>query len=198
MTTPKEKAPSTRKPNQRKVATKEAELEKDVEVVEVAKAPEIQPTKRAKRVEIDRNEMIECRSATNGKLIYVSNRTSEKYLWDDFNAVVFIDMGELLTMKSSQPAFFNDVLIVLDDEDAVEYLGLKKLYETVFKLDDLDAFFDQPINELAEILPKLPKGLQKTVSTRARKLVENGRLDSLSKIKLIEEKLGVDLQLFMK
>lgn len=198
--------------SRRKNSAKSKEVEsksleaKEAKIVETAEAPKEKtpdvvtekPVVRQKRKEIDRNELIACRSTTNGRLIYRSPRSNEKFTWSEFGSVEYIEMGELLTMKSSYPKFLNDVQLVIDDEEAAEYLGLNKIYDEMLQVDDLDSLFDKTNDELAVILPKLPNGLKKAVSSRARALVEEDALDSISKIKLIEQELGVDLQLFIK
>ncbi len=151
---------------------------------------------RKKRIEIDRNEMIPCRSVTNGALIYISDRTRARYLWREYGTVLYIDMGELLDMRASQPVFLNDVLFVIDDEEAAEYLGLTRKYESLGGLDDLDAFFKQSYDELREVIPKLPKGIKHTLATRARQLIENKELANANIIDLLEKHLNVELWMF--
>lgn len=194
---------TTKKPTTRKrtnSTTKKVEPKKEVEsTIEEVEATPAKP-QRQKRKEIDRNELIACRSSVNGRLIYISPRSKEKFIWDDFGAVEYVEMGELMTMKSSHPKFLKDVQLIIDDEEAAEYLGMTKIYDEMAQLDDLDDlddFFDKEPDEIAELLPKLPEGLKKAVGTRARALVEEGLLDRISKIRLIEQELGVDLQLFI-
>lgn len=172
-------------------ATQEAPVEQAEEKVE-------SKPKRQKRVEIDRNEMIATRSSVNGLLIYISPRSKEKYTWDDFGSVEYMEMGELMTMKSSSPKFLKDAQLIIDDEEAAEYLGLTKVYENLIDLDDLNDFFDKSTDEIAKVLPKLPEGLKRAIATRARALAEDGTLDSLGKIKIIEQELDVDIQMFIK
>lgn len=189
---------STRKPAANKKAEEKVEV-KDVAEEKVAeKEVEKTPTKpaRAKRIEIDKNELIVCRSTVSGRLIYKTSE-NQKIVWAEYNAEQELEMGELIRMKGAHPKFLNDILLVVDDEEAAEYLGLNKLYDELFEADDLDSLLTKENAELKEILSKLPKGLKKTISTHARKLVEEGTLDSLGKIRLIEQELGVDLQMFI-
>lgn len=186
---------TTRKPASSKATPKKEAVEK-LEKAEVeAVVVEAKPT-RAKRVEIDRNELIACRNAVYGELIYVSDQTRQKYLWDSYGRVQYLTMGELMIMQGSQPRFLTDVWLIIDDEEAARYLDLTKLYESLVEIEDLDAFFDLPIKKMEEILPKLPNGLKATVATRARKLVEEQKLDSGNKIRLLEEKLNIELKMF--
>lgn len=185
---------STRKPSANKKAEKKVE---DKEVIE-EKVLEKTPTKptRAKRIEIDKNELIACRSTVSGRLIY-RTRENEKIVWSDYGTERFLEMGELIRMNGEFSGFLKDILLVVDDEEAAEYLGLNKLYEELFELDNLDSLFNKPNKDLEELLPKLPNGQKKTLASHARKLVEEGTLDSLSKMRLIEQALGVDLQMFI-
>lgn len=191
------KETEVKKPTVKKVAPKavpKSTIPKE-DVVEDVVVEDTIP-KRKKKIEIDRNEMVACRSTTGGKLIYVSTRSGNKYVWRDYGAVEYIDVGELLTMKSSQPTFLEDVLFVIDDEEAATFLGLDETYENVFQLGDINSFLKKDAKELEEILPKLPAGLKATVAAKAREAMENGTLDSRSIIKLIEDKLDVSLQVF--
>lgn len=190
MTEKKEVKKPVRKPVAKKVE------EKAVKVVETVE--ETVPQKRTKRAEIDRNEMIPCRSATDGKLLYISDRTRARFVWANFGVTQYVEMGELLDMRASHPKFLDDVRLIVEDEDAVEYLGLTAKYESLDGFDDLDKFFDKTADELAEMVPKLPKGIKDSLASRARKLIEQGTLDSNNKIRILEESLKVDLKLFEK
>lgn len=178
----------TKKTAPKKVAPKgTVEVEAVEEVVE-------KPA-RATRKQIDTNALIPCRSTTHGGLTYISKRTAERVVWDDYSDVQDITMGELKNLYASSPAFINDVMFVIDDEEAVEALNLTKLYDTIFDIGNLEDFFDKEYNELETLLEKLPKGLKKTVASKAGEMVKDGTLDSRAKIKLVEEKLKVDLQI---
>lgn len=184
-TTTKKVAPAKKTTATKKTETKKAE-------------PKTTKPARSKRVVIDRNEMIACRSVTDGTLIYISDRTRARYLWSEFGVAQYIDMGELLDMRASQPKFLNNVQLVVDDEEAAEYLGLTSLYESLVDIDDLDSFYKKSDQELAEILPKLPLGIQQTVATHARKLIESNELSDLNTIRLLDRHLNVDLSKFIK
>ena len=177
----------------KKAPTSKSEV-KETEVVETTK----ETPKRAKRVEIDRNEMIPCRSVTDGVLIHISDRTRTRFLWSDYGVVQYVEMGELLDMRASHPKFLNDIQLVVEDDDAVEYLGLTEKYKSIVGFDDLEEFFEKDYDEISVILDKVPVGIKQSIASRARKMIEDGTLDSNNKIKLIEEKLKVDLKMFVE
>lgn len=196
------KEDKNKKPVARKTVPQKAKVAKDSEKKPVkddveTTVPEVkEEPKRKKKIEIDRDEMIACRSTTGGKLIYVSSRSKDKYVWRDYGSVEYIEMGELLTMKSSQPTFLENVRFVVDDDEAATFLGLDRIYENMIQLDDINNLFNKNATDLGEILSKLPAGLKATVASKAREALENGSLDSRSVIKVIEDKLDVSLQVF--
>lgn len=182
--TPKKEAPA-------KVEVKEAPIAEKTPVAPVE-------NKRVKRVEIDRNEMIPCRSTVHGDLIYISNRTKARFIWEEFGSTLHLEMGELQDMNGSQRKYLQDGYLVVDDLEAAESLGLSKLYESYAHIDNLDELFAMKAEDLLEILTKLPKGMKSTISTKARELVEEGTLETFGQIRAIEEALGIDLKGFAK
>ena len=168
----------------------------EVEVQEEVKVEAPKPVARAKkRLEINRDELIECRSAVSN-LIYVSKRTSEKFEWAEYGDVNYITLGELITMKSTQPRMLKEGWLIVDDEDAIEQLGLAKMYGNLFEVNDIDEFFDLDEQEMTRILTNMPRGFKNSLGNFARERLESGQLDSKSKVKLLEELLDVDLRIF--
>jgi len=190
-------------PVRKTTATKQAEAKQDEvikEVPEVTETKDEKPTskQRKQKLQIDRNELVPCRNATDGQLIYKSKKTSEIVTWSDYGDVEFIEVGELLTMKASQPKFLTDVWLVIDDEEVVEYLNLQEVYKNLADIDDIESLFAKSPTELREITVKLPKGLKETVATKARKMIESGDLYDTRKINVLEQTLNIDLKLFME
>ena len=108
----------------------------------------------------------------------------------------YLDFGELITMKASQPAFLTRPLIIVEDDDAVENLGLAKVYENIINPDDLDKFFNMSLNKMETVLEKSPKGIKKLIISKAREMIENNQLYDIRKIQLLEKTLKIDLQIF--
>lgn len=151
-----------------------------------------------RKKQIDLDMLVPCRNATDGRLIYKSRKTGLQTVWANHGDIEYMDVGELLTMKASQPKFLNEPWLIVEDENVVEYLGLKHLYQRLVDTDDLDSFFNKTHTEIAEILDRIPNGTKDAIATRARKLVEEGTLYDNRKIRILEEKLKIDLSLFEK
>ncbi len=191
------KTPPTRRTNTRAMKTVEEPVTKAIdEVIKTVEEPITQPVaKPKKRLEINRDDLIPCR-ATRQSLVYVSKRTSEKFEWSAYGDVQYITLGELITMKSTQPRMLKEGWLIVDDEEAIEQLGLAKMYGNLFEIDDIDEFFDLPESEIKRILMNMPRGFKNSIATFAREKIESGELDSNRKIKLLEDVLDVDLKIF--
>lgn len=184
-------------PAKKRGASKKTQTTKDsVEVEEKAdKKVEEQPKKRKSAPKIDLSEMIPVRSIVFGKLVYVSKKTGIKFIWENKGDEEYIEFGELMTMKASSPKFLKSPFLIVDDEDAVEKLGLTKMYEENSMVDDLDGFFALPLSEMEEKIEKFPKGFRDVITSTANQKIKSGELYDIRKIRFLEDKLKVDLEL---
>ena len=161
---------------------------------------ETKPTNRRKATVIDRNEMIPCRSMVNGKLTYISTRTGLMTVWSDYGIVEYVDYGELLTMRASQPKFLNKPWIIIEDEDVVNSIsGLKALYDQLSDIgEDLELFFQKKPQEIEKILNKLPNSTKALIASKAREMIDNGTLYDLRIINIIDKIMHTGLKDFIR
>ena len=138
------------------------------------------------------------RSVTYGGLTYISTKTRMTYRWNDYGSIVDVEFGELRNMLASNPRFLHEPYMIVEDDEAAEALRLTEIYSKMAMIDNLQDSFKKPFNEIEKILRNLPQGMKDTVASKARQMIENGKLDSLRIIKLIEKELNVDLQIFIK
>ncbi|AZV43720.1 hypothetical protein BAOM_3111 [Peribacillus asahii] len=186
-------AETTKRTTTRKKTTTPTKPVQTEEVVETVEVKEEKQVKRKKQVDLD--ILVSCRNVTDGLLVYVSKKTGLETIWSEYDAEEMLTVGELLTMKASQPKFLKEPWLIIDDEDVAEHLGLTKMYEDLVEIEDLDEFFESPVSEMEQVLTKLPKGLKETVSIRARKKIEDETLYDTRKIRLLEDKLKIDLSI---
>ena len=180
----------------KRTASSKNEMEITQENTNTVEVQQEKPIMRKKQIDLDM--LVPCRNVTDGRLVYKSRKTGLQTIWMSHGDIEYIDVGELLTMKASQPKFLNEPWLVIENDDVVEYLGLKHLYQRLVGTEDLDLFFNKTHTEMAEILDRIPNGTKDAIATRARKLVEEGTLYDNRKIRALEEKLKIDLSLFEK
>lgn len=145
--------------------------------------------------DIDPNQIIIVRNGHQGKLIYESPRTHERFKWESFGDEQEMELREIRNAKSSAKKFFINNWFMFDEEYAwvIDYLGLKQYYKNAISLEDFDEIFQKKPDEIKNIVSKLSQGQKKSVAYRARHLIANEEIDSHKVISALEKALNVDL-----
>lgn len=151
--------------------------------------------KRIIAKDIDIHQFIPVRNGFQGKLVYVSKRTGETFIWDEFGSEQEIELQELRNVKSSAKKFYQNNWFMFDADDkwVVDYLGVAQYYKYALGIDDFDNLFQKTPAEIEEIIPKLSDGQKRSVSYRAMQLIRDGEIDSNKVIAALERSLGVEL-----
>ncbi len=129
-----------------------------------------------------------------GMLSYKSKRNGTPLLFQSFGDSDNIPFGELQTMRSTQPAFFQNNWILIDDDEVIAALGVGKYYENSLKLDEFDTVFSKTSKQLTEILSKIPPAQKTVLFHMACEKVKNGEIDSKKKIEALEAAFGVSFE----
>ena len=77
--------------------------------------------------------------------------------------------------------------------EVIDYLNVGQYYKNALRYEDFDTLFDGDPADVERVLNGLSAGQKRTVSYRARALVAEGKIDSLSMIAAIERALAVKL-----
>lgn len=155
--------------------------------------------KRKIKRKIEPNELIECRSVTNSLMLsYVSPRTGLEINWSNYGDVEYVEYSELLAMKSKQNRFLMEPWIIIEDEDVIEALGLRKYYDNIIDVDNVEDFFHLPPEEIRQKIMKAPNGTKEVIISKAREMIENEALFDLRKINVLNEVLNIDLTMVQK
>lgn len=122
-------------------------------------------------------------------------KSSILYEWIDAGDVVEVEYQDLLAAIRSHNGYIMRPLFVIENADVIEhYPQIKKLYESLYSVGELeDVILDlDPASMKATIL-SLPEGAQTSISHLASKMVSDGRLDSVKKIKILDEIFDTDM-----
>ena len=144
---------------------------------------------------VDMNQYISVKNGFQGKLIYKSSRTGERFVWDEFGDEQDMELGELKNAKSSHKRFFCDNWFMFDKDDSwvIDFLGVRQFYKHALGLEDFDDVFKKSPAELKKIISELSNGQKKSLSYRASEMIASGEIDSRKTIAALEEALGVEL-----
>lgn len=162
------------------------------ELAQEAKSQDVAQTPKRK-TDIDRFEQIPVMNCTNGQVVFISKKTGAEYLWTNYGDVEYLEMQELISMRSGSRDFLHFPYLIVLDDNAVEYLGLTKMYKNLIDLENIENIFNLNLEEFKEIVEKAPKGLVHTIVSKAKLMHEQGTLDSVAKVKFLNQKFGTDI-----
>ena len=124
----------------------------------------------------------------------VYNSLGRYKVWKECGSAVMLSVEDLVDIESLQPTMFTDGYLTIDDKEITEALGLTEVKETIDKVKNLEEFLKSDIKEIDRVLDKLPTAIKENVITGAVNLVREDRIDSNRLIRLLENKLGIELQ----
>ena len=124
----------------------------------------------------------------------VYNSLGRYKVWKECGSTVMLSVEDLVDIESLQPTMFSDGYLTIDDEEITEALGLTEVKETIDKVKNLEEFLKSDIKEIDRVLDKLPTAIKENVITGAVNMVREDRIDSNRLIRLLENKLGIELQ----
>lgn len=143
--------------------------------------------------DVDPTQYITVRNGFQGKLIYKSRKTGEVFEWDAFGAEQEMELREVRSAKNTNKNFFINNWFMFDEDWIVDYLGVRQYYKYAIPVDQFDSIFTMKPDELEKTISELSVGQKKSVAYRAKELISDGKIDSLSVIHVIEKALNVEL-----
>lgn len=143
--------------------------------------------------DIDPEQYVTVRNGFQGRLVYVSKHTGERFVWDQFSAEQEMELRELKNAKNSYKKFFENNWFMFDEDWIVDYLGVQRFYRNAVRIEDFDEIFQKDAKTISEIISDMSDGQKKSVAYRARVLIADGAIDSNKAITALEESLGVEL-----
>lgn len=150
-------------------------------------------TSRPKNRKFDPTETFPCRSVCYGELILEGYKTKMIYTWANAGDYADVEFQDLQALQSRKSRFLTDPLFIIEDDELVEYWGsmLKPLYEKI-ENDNIEELLNLSPSELQNKLKTLPSGMKDSVKSMTAAKIMNGELDSINRIKVIDEVLGTD------
>lgn len=162
------------------------DIVRESEVVEEKKRPMIPK-------DIDPNQIVTVRNGFQGRLVYKSKRTGERFVWDSFGAEQDMEISELRNARNSNKKYFINNWFMFDEQWIVDYLGMGQYYKFAIKIEDFDKLFEHSASEVESMVSKMSDGQKKSVAYRAKQLIKDGKIDSHKVITTLEKCLGTEL-----
>ncbi len=144
------------------------------------------------------DEMIPCRSITYGELLLTGTKSKILYTWANYGDITEMEFQDLQALRSTRSSYLFKPRFIIEDTELVEQWNndLGKMYKDIIDVD-VEDMFRLPLNQFKSKLKKAPSGIQQAVKNVAGEKILNGTLDSLAKIRAIDEILDTDLKLYI-
>ncbi len=149
--------------------------------------------KKISAKDVDMTQYVVVRNGFQGRLIYKSPRTGERFIWDEFGAEQEMELRELRNARNSAKKFFINNWFMFDEDWIIDFLGVKQFYKNAVSVDDFDDIFSKPAAEIKTIIGDMSSGQKRSAAYRARQLIAAGEIDSNKAIAALEEALGTEL-----
>ena len=166
--------------------------------VEAESVTEVKPVVEAKpkKKKFDASEKIACRSVTDGILNMEGMKSKNLYTWREYGDIEYVEYADLVAEVRSKSSFLFNPWFIVDDDDFVnEQSQLKKFYTESYTVKELRNILQLPVAEMVATINALPSSAVNNMKSLAAAAISNGTLDSVKKIKALDEIFGTDLNL---
>lgn len=147
------------------------------------------------------DDTVPVRSITQGELLMPGRKSGILYRWAGAGDVEEVEYQDLYALKVRRSAYVYEPLFVIDDEELLadpKWKDVVALYQTMYDTEDISAILRLPVNQFKKVLKQVPKGLLNSIKVEVATQIENGKFDSINKIKAIDELCGTDLLCLIK
>lgn len=158
------------------------------------------------KIKLDDTVSLLVNSNVFGELIYRNLKTGDEYRWKNMGDVQSLYVSDIRAMKFSQKRFLEENWLLIsgfenpDEEqetlkiqDIYEALQISQYYKPALTKEDLDRIFTWSKEEVRQKLSNLSPTMKETIIIRANELIQEGTLDSISKVHVLEEVLNTEL-----
>lgn len=176
------KSKATKTVAEEKTSTVDVETNTEVNVSKTVAA-------KANKKIYEPSDGIPCKSITSGSLFMEGLKSHIVYEWVDNGDTVEVEYQDLIAAIRSNNGYIIKPFFVIEDEELVsQFPQLKKIYETLYSVGDLRTVLtDLNPSDMKATILSLPSGAQESIKHIASQMISNGSLDSVKKIKVLDE-----------
>lgn len=169
---------------------------KTEEVTEIKKSEVIVKSEKKEKKVFQKDDLIKCHSILSGKTFMDGIKTKDMYVFESLGAEAEVAYQDLVAALNVNSVFLFRPFIVVDDEDFIaQSPKLKKFYDSMYSVNDLTQILNLSPSEIKKELSKLTVGARQSIRSIISDSIANGTLDSVSKIKAIDEFFGTQFML---
>ena len=168
------------------VETVEDEIEEVVETV-VKREPK----------KFEATDGIPCRSIVSGGLYMSGIKSHIMYEWSDNGDITEVEYQDIVAAIRSNVSYISKPYFIIEDEDIIaQFPQLNRIYASMYSFKDLrDVLTELPAKSMKATILSLPEGAKESIKNIASQMISNGTLDSVQKIKILDEIFDTELML---
>lgn len=152
--------------------------------------------KKSEKKKFEPTEMIPCVSLTAGELFYVGLKSDTLYTFADIDDVQEIEFRDLdYAARKGDKMMFKPRFVVQDADFIALHPELDDLYSTLHSTNDLRDILKMTPSQMEKAIYSLPIGAQEALKTIATSMVDDGTLDSVKRIQMLDSIFGTELLL---
>jgi len=183
----------------------EGEKETNTDTSDQPKTDETVKTSKKKKLTLNDSVSITVSNNLPNSLIYINHKTGDLYTWE-VGDTQDLYVSDIRAMKSNQRKFLEDNWISIEgiadkneDYEGVEVdeildaLQISQYYKNKLYPKNLNEIFNWKNDEIKLKVPKMPKSIKQSIVIKANDLIKSGIIDSISKVKALEEALDCQL-----
>ena len=173
-------------------------------VSEAVKKPPVDKTPKKKVLrKVPPTTLVPVMSNCHTPLIYNSRRQNGYVVeWDSYGVVEYMEVSELIAMRSSALRFYRDNWIVILDcddgenpytaEEIYNSIGVASFYKNAITPENIDKLLSKSSAAIEAAMEKLSMGARRTVYEYVCEKKESGEFDSIERFNVIQKMAGID------
>lgn len=139
-------------------------------------------------------DLIPCRSLVSGALYIEGARSKSLYNWADYGDIVEVEYRDLDYMiRANSKAVYEPRIIIEDDDIVNKHSRIASLYESLYSVNDLRDIINLDAHKMKKVVDELPSGAINALKGVVATMIDNKQLDSITKIKILDEALGTNM-----
>lgn len=181
----------------RKKTAKAVVAEPVVEEVKEAVVEEVVEAKpeKEKPKKHENGDLIECMNAYPGKVIFCARKTGTTYIFegeDEVEMILYEDLRtEALNRRSS--IIYDPQIVIMDESFLDEFPRIRSVYDDAYTSSELrELMLNEPVKKMRQVLASVPENVKARAKVVAATLIDDGRMDSISKLQVLDEILETD------
>ena len=151
-------------------------------------ATKSETTETTKAKKFAKTTLIPCRSICTGVLYVEGPNSKNDYMWWDFGDVQDVQYQDLdAYVKRHATCVFKPQFIIEDDDYIAQNPDVKAVYDSMYTTSELRDILNLPVNQMKKAIMELPLGAKEAIRGLAPTMIENKKLDSIEKIRVLDE-----------